>query len=89
MTGEIEYDNLKYSQQRQIINETLANGTVIERIVETRELNHFPYLAHPLVLTFVIMVNIVMMSLLVASPSGTSRHSPREPSGGSWKTRSF
>ena len=57
MTGEIEYDNLKYPQQ------LVINGT---RIEESRELNHFPYLAHPLVLTFVIMVNIVMMSLLVA-----------------------
>ena len=66
MTGEIEYDNLKYSQQLHIVNESLSNGTVTERIEERRILNHFPYLAHPLVLTFVIMVNIVMMSLLVA-----------------------
>ena len=58
MTGEIEYDNLKYPQQLKIVNET--------HIEENRQLNHFPLLAHPLVLTFVIMVNIVMMSLLVA-----------------------
>ena len=58
MTGEIEYDNLKYPEELEIVN-----GTKIEK---NRVLNHFPLLAHPLVLTFVIMVNIVMMSLLVA-----------------------
>ena len=69
MTGEIEYDNLKYDQQlyirkgTRVENGTRINATLIE---DERILNHFPYLAHPLVLTFVIMVNIVMMSLLVA-----------------------
>ena len=57
MTGELEFDNLKYPQQERI------QGSLI---TETRQLNQLPLLAHPFILTFVIMVNIVMMSLLVA-----------------------
>ena len=58
MTGDLAYDNLKYPHQLQVVN-----GTEIRK---SRILNHFPLLAHPLVLAFVVMVNIVMMSLLVA-----------------------
>ena len=57
MTGELEFDNLRYPQQERI------QGLLI---TETRQLNQLPLLAHPFILTFVIMVNIVMMSLLVA-----------------------
>ena len=57
MTGELEFGNLKYPQQEMI------QGSLI---TETRQLNQLPLLAHPFILTFVIMVNIVMMSLLVA-----------------------
>ena len=58
MTGDLAYDNLKYPYSFRI-----ENGTEVRK---TRILNHFPLLAHPLVLAFVVMVNIVMMSLLVA-----------------------
>ena len=58
MTGDLAYDNLKYPHQLQIVN-----GTEVRK---SRILNHFPLLAHPLILAFVVMVNIVMMSLLVA-----------------------
>lgn len=61
MTGELEFDNLKYPQH-QFLDKS-GNLTSIE---SRRQLNHFPYLAHALVMVFVVMVNIVMMSLLVA-----------------------
>ena len=61
MTGELEFDNLKYPQ-----HQFLDKSGNITSIESRRQLNHFPYLAHALVMVFVVMVNIVMMSLLVA-----------------------
>ena len=65
MTGEIEYESLIYPTSLLIngtINETIINGT----IEEVPEYNHFPGIAHVIILCFILFISLVMTNLLVA-----------------------
>lgn len=63
MLGELEYEDI-YFPQRNTINLTIINNTVIGDIQDDVKAQFFPFTAHAVLLTFVIFVSIVVMNLL-------------------------
>ena len=68
MIGELEYDDLMYSEEQKIefgnytngSNHTIITGDVVSEV----QSQYYPFSAHVLVLLFIILFSIIIMNLL-------------------------
>ena len=63
MLGELEYEDIYYPE-RNTINLTITNNTVVGEIQDGVKAQYFPFTAHMVLLTFIIFVSIIVMNLL-------------------------
>ena len=67
MLGELEYDDLMYSDEQKIVlnqipnsNNTKITGAIISQV----QSQYYPVAAHLLILVFIILFSIIIMNLL-------------------------
>ena len=63
MLGELEYEDIYYPEKN-TINLTISNNTVIGDIEQGVKEQFFPFTAHVVLLIFIIFVSIIVMNLL-------------------------
>lgn len=63
MLGELEYEDIYYPEKN-TINLTITNNTVIGDIEQGVKEQFFPFTAHVVLLIFIIFVSIIVMNLL-------------------------
>ena len=68
MIGELEYDDLMYSETQKIVLDNDSNGgnnsTITADVVSEVQSQYYPFSAHVLVLLFIILFSIIIMNLL-------------------------
>ena len=63
MLGELEFEDIYYPE-RDTINLTITNNTVVGHVEDGGKAQFFPFTAHVVLLTFIIFISIIVMNLL-------------------------